>query len=211
MRLHITAVLFAAAALLAVGEDGFTPIFNGSNLDGWMMVGQSGRGYEVADGLLVCPAGEHGNLFTKAEYGNFILRFDFRLEPGANNGIGIRAPFEGDAAYQGMEIQVLDDDSPEYRGKIRPAQHHGSIYDVVAAEPGHLKPAGEWNTEEIRADGRHIKVTLNGAVIVDANLDTITDPEVLKRHPGLARATGHIGLLGHTAKVEFRSLRIKRL
>ena len=128
--------------------------------------------------------------------------------------LGIRAPNEGDAAYKGMEIQILDHDAPVYRGKLKPAQYHGSIYDVVAAKTGFLKKTGEWNYEEILAEGRHIKVTLNGTVIVDANLDEVidaADPAVLKKHPGLARATGHIGLLRHHSRVEFRNMRVKEL
>ena len=203
--------LLIAAASFAADEPGFTPIFNGKDLTGWTIRGQYGPGYIVEDGKIVCPADGGGNLFTEKEYSNFVLRFEFRLEEGSNNGIGIRAPYEGDAAYKGMEIQILDHDAPVYQGKLRPAQKHGSIYDVVPAKTGYLKPTGEWNSEEIVADGRHIKVTLNGAVIVDANLDDVTDPAVLKKHPGLARTTGHIGLLGHHSRVEFRNMRVKEL
>jgi hypothetical protein len=82
---------------------------------------------------------------------------------------------------------------------------------VVPAKTGFLKPTGEWNREEITASGRNIKVVLNGTKIVDANLDTVTDPEVLKKHPGLARTTGRIGFLGHGSKVEFRNIQVKPL
>jgi hypothetical protein len=195
----------------AADEPGFVPIFNGHDLNGWTIRGQYGPGYIVENGMIVCPADGGGNLFTEKEYSNFILRFEFKLEEASNNGIGIRAPYEGDAAYKGMEIQILDHDAPVYQGKLRPAQYHGSIYDVVAAKTGYLKKTGEWNYEEIVADGRHIKVTLNGTVIVDANLDSVTDPAVLKKHPGLARTTGHLGLLGHHSRVEFRNMRVREL
>src|SRR4051794_15146778 len=99
-------------------DDGFTSLFNGKNLDGWVLVARHGPGYVVEDGKIVCPKGGGGNLFTKAEYANFVLRFEFKLEDAANNGIGIRAPLEGDAAYQGMEIQILD---TGYKGKLEPA------------------------------------------------------------------------------------------
>jgi len=209
MRYLLT--LLVAITCFAADEPGFVPIFNGKDLSGWTIRGQYGPGYVVEDGKIVCPADGGGNLFTEKEYANFILRFEFKLNEGSNNGIGIRAPYEGDAAYKGMEIQILDHDAPVYRGKLRPAQYHGSIYDVVAAKTGYLKPTGEWNGEEIIADGRHIKVTLNGTVIVDANLDEVTDPAVLKKHPGLARTTGHIGLLGHHSRVEFRNMRVREL
>jgi len=210
IRMRLSLAFFAALSFLSA-ESGFVSIFNGKDLNGWTLRSKYNPGYLVQDGKIVCPADGGGNLFTEKEYSNFILRFEFKMEEAANNGIGIRAPYEGDAAYQGMEIQILDHDAPVYRGKLRPAQYHGSIYDVVPAKTGYLKKTGEWNFEEILADRRHIKVTLNGTVIVDANLDDVTDPEVLKKHPGLARTTGHIGLLGHHSHVEFRNMRVKEL
>lgn len=207
----LIACFLSTVICLGADESGFVSLFNGKDLQGWRLVGGHGTGYVVEKNLLVCPADGGGNLFTEREYDNFVLRFEFRLAPGSNNGIGIRAPLEGDAAYQGMEIQILDDGDERYRGKIKPAQFHGSIYDVIAAKQGFKKPVGEWNEEEIVADGRHIRVTLNGNIIVDADLDQVKDAAVLQKHPGLARTTGHIGLLGHGTRVEFRHLRIKPL
>jgi len=193
-------------------ESGFTSLFNGKDLAGWKLVGKEGRGYVVENGLIECPSDGGGNLFTEKEYSNFVFRFEFKLAEGSNNGIGIRAPYEGDAAYQGMEIQILDHDAPMYRGKLHPAQFHGSIYDVVPAKTGFLKATGEWNAEEIVANSRQITITLNGHVIVNANLDSVTDPAVLKKHPGLARTSGHVGFLGHgPAAVWFRNVRIREL
>src|SRR5204862_7244111 len=110
----------------------------------------------------------------------------------------IRAPLEGNAAYNGMEIQILDDSGSKYT-HLRPAQYCGSIYDVVPAERGHLKPVGEWNEEEITADGPHIVVKLNGAKIVDADLDKLDPAQVPAKHVGLHNKSGHIGFLGHGA------------
>jgi 3-keto-disaccharide hydrolase len=206
-----TLFLLGFLALNALAADpGFTALFDGKTLNGWRYVGPKSDSYFVEKGLLVTASNARGNLFTEAEYANFVFRFDFKLTEGANNGIGIRAPFEGDAAYQGMEIQILDHDADMYKGKLRPAQYHGSIYDVFPAKTGYLKRT-EWNHEEISANGSRIMVTLNGTVIVDADLSTVTDPEVLKKHPGLKRASGHIGLLGHDSRVEFRNLQIKKL
>ena len=143
------------------------------------------------------PAEGGGNLFTTKEYANFVLRLEWRLWEGSNNGVGIRAPLEGDAAYVGMEIQVLDDDAEVYeKMHLKPTQYTGSVYDVFAARRGFVRRNGEWNSEEIVADGRHIRVTLNGQLITDVNLDDVRDEAVLKRHPGLQRKTGHIGFLG---------------
>lgn len=192
-------------------EPGFVALFDGKTLNGWQLVGAVGRGYLVENGVLVCPEDGGGNLFTQKEYANFVLRFEFRLSEGGNNGVGIRAPLDDNAAYNGMEIQILDDGAPRYRGWLKPAQHHGSIYDVVPAKRGFRKPVGEWNEEEITAAGRRIKVVLNGHTLVDADLDAVTDPAVLKKHPGLARASGHIGFLGHKTRVDFRNIRVKTL
>ena len=150
-------------------------------------------------------------VYTKKEYANFAFRFEFKVEPGGNNGVGIRAPLDGDAAYQGMEIQILDDQHEKYKGKIKSEQHHGSVYDVIPARTGFLKPAGEWNSEEIMMNGSRIRVTLNGVIILDADLITVQEADVLKKHPGLRNKTGHIGFLGHGSLVEFRHIRIKGL
>lgn len=192
-------------------EAGYASLFDGRTLSGWKLVGGTGPGYIVRDGIILCPADGGGNLFTEKEYSNFSFKFEFRLEPGANNGVGIRAPFQGDAAYQGMEIQILDDQNERYKGKIRSEQHHGSIYEVIPARTGYLKQPGDWNSEEILADGFHIRVTLNGVIILDANLDTVREANVLGKHPGLKRKAGHIGFLGHGSKVEFRNIRVKEL
>lgn len=211
MKYALAGFLFVAAAFAAgLAEPGFLPLFNGNNLDGWRLIGGVGPGYVIENGTIVCPSDGGGNLFTEKEYANFVLQLEFKLSEGGNSGIGLRAPYQGDAAYQGMEIQVLDDPAPVYE-TIQPAQHCGSIYGVFAAKEGALKPTGEWNAYEITANGRRISVKLNGTMIVDADLDTAKDPAVLKRHPGLARTTGHIGFLGHKSRVEFRNIRLREL
>ena len=192
-------------------EAGFLPIFDGKTLTGWTLLGGKGGGYGVKDGVIFCAKGGGGNLLTEREYGDFILRYEFKLEPGSNNGIAIRAPLAaGSLAYLGMEIQVLDDTAPQY-AKLNPAQYNGSVYMISAAKRGALRPVGQWNEEEIYARGRHIRVTLNGKVIVDTNLNDVTDRETLRKHPGMLRDKGHIGFLGHNDYVEFRNLRIKEL
>ncbi len=205
-----TVASFALGASVLAQEAGFTSLFNGTNLDGWRLMGKRGTGYVVKDGCIVCPADGGGNLYTEKEYSDFVLRFEFKLTAGGNNGIGIRAPFEGGASSLGMEIQVLDDGDAQY-ANLKPAQYHGSVYGIIPAKRGSLKPVGEWNQEEISAIGRQIKVTVNGQVIVDGNLNSVTDPEVLRAHPGMLRARGHVGFLGHNSHVEFRDFRLKEM
>lgn len=202
----------ASAVLAAPVEPGFVPLFNGRDLDGWILKGGRWPGYLVENGVIVCPAEGGGNLFTVKEYADFILKLEWRLWEGGNNGIGIRAPLTGDVAYSGMEIQVLDDEAEVYQKMpIKPTQYTGSVYDVFPAKPGYVKRNGVWNEYEITAMGRRVKVVLNGATVCDADLDSVKDPEVLKKHPGLQNRSGHIGLLGHGTRVEFRDLRVKEL
>ena len=194
-------------------ESGFVSLFDGQSLAGWKLINQKGDGYGVRNGVIYCATNGGGNLMTEKDYGDFVLRFEFKLEDGSNNGVGIRAPMDGDAAYQGMEIQILEEGAADRGkwGKLKPEQYHGSIYGVVAAKKGALKPPGEWNTEEITAQGRHIKVVVNGTTIVDADLNQVSDPYQISKHPGLFRERGHIGFLGHNDYIEFRNIRIKEL
>ncbi|MDR2145889.1 MAG: DUF1080 domain-containing protein, partial [Tannerella sp.] len=161
----------------------------------------------------VKPSGSFGgNLYTKGEYANFAFRFEFQLTPAANNGVGIRALMEGDNAYNAMEIQILDCEDPVYKD-IQPYQHHGSVYGVIPAEHGAMKPVGEWNEEEIYADGDRIRVTLNGKVILDGNIREASKngtPDG-QQHPGLFNKSGHIGFLGHGSELKLRNIRIKEL
>lgn len=191
--------------------EGFVSIFNGRNLDNWVGNKQS---YVAEDGMIVIKPenGSGGNLYTEKEYADFIFRFEFQLTPAANNGLGIRAPLEGDAAYVGMELQILDNTAEVY-ANLQPYQYHGSVYGVIPAKKGYLKPVGEWNYEEVYVQGTRIRITLNGTVIVDGDIAEARDKGTMdhNQHPGLKNTTGHIGFLGHGSVVKFRNIRIKDL
>lgn len=192
-------------------DQGFIPLFNGKNLDGWIGNKQS---YQAKEGMIVIEpqGGGGGNLFTEKEYGNFILRFEFQLTPGANNGLGIHAPLEGDAAYVGKELQILDSEHEKY-ANLETYQYHGSVYGVMAAKRGYLKPTGEWNQQEVIVEHPKIKIILNGTTILEGDYLEASKGGTLdkKDHPGLQRSSGHIGFLGHGDVVRFRNIRIKEL
>lgn len=192
-------------------SEGFVSLFNGKDLDNW--VGNK-KSYVVEDGMIaVKPSDDSGgNLYTEKEYSDFVFRFEFQLTPAANNGLGIRAPLTGDAAYVGMEIQILDNTAPVY-ANLQPYQYHGSVYGVIPAKRGYLNPVGDWNYEEVTAKGTHIKVVLNGTTIVDGDIAGPRDNGTMdhKDHPGLKNKTGHIGFLGHGSELKFKNIRIKDL
>ena len=192
-------------------SEGFEALFNGKNLDGWQ--GNKTDYYADNGEMVVNPKrGGHGNIFTENEYSDFIFRFEFQLTPGANNGLGIRAPLEGDAAYVGMELQILDNTAPIY-ANLEEYQYHGSVYGVIPAKRGFLNPLGEWNSQEVIAKGSKIKVILNGTTILEGDIKEASKNGTLdhKDHPGLLREKGYIGFLGHGSELKFRNLRIKDL
>ena len=191
--------------------EGFVPLFNGMNMNGWT---GNLTDYIPEGGAIRCiPANRgHGNLYTERDYSDFVLRFEFKLTPAANNGLGIRTPTEGDAAYVGMELQILDNEAEVYKD-LEEYQYHGSVYGVIAAKRGYLKPTGEWNVEEVVARGNKIKVTLNGTVILDGDIAEASKNFTVTRdgkpHPGLSNKSGRIAFLGHGSELEFRNIRIK--
>lgn len=189
---------------------GFKSVFNGKDFSGW-----SGPldCCDIIDGAIIWKLKKGGTIFTQAEYKNFIVRLEFKLPPGGNNGLAIRYPGTGDAAYVGMcECQVLDDNYEQATGqKIDPRQAHGSAYGMVAAKRGYQRPIGEWNYEEVTVKGSTIKVNLNGTIILDADLSTVTDYAGGHAHPGKERTSGHFGFAGHNDPVMFRNISIKQL
>ena len=196
-----------------VPEEGYTVLFDGSSLDAW--TGNKDT-YVIEDGTLAVKPGKGkggGNLYTKGEYGNFILRFEFKLTEGANNGLGIRTPVKGDAAYVGMELQILDNTAEVYKD-LKCYQYHGSVYGVIPALRGYLASVGEWNRQEVIADGTRITVILNGHPIVDGDIGIYVENGRTidgREHPGLGNEKGHIGFLGHGHVLWFRNIRIKEL
>ncbi len=200
---------------------GYELLFDGTNLDQW----HGGKAnYLPIDGAIYVSAnyGADGNLYTNKKYSDFVFRFEFCfVRPGINNGVGIRTKDGVDAAYDGMEIQILDHDDPIYQG-LREYQVHGSVYGIIPAKRIKHKPLGEWNYEEIRAEGDHITVTLNGEVLVDGDIRKACQghnmaPEAGKpnpytvdhqSHPGLFNEEGFISFCGHGEGLKLRNIRV---
>ncbi|MFA7471306.1 MAG: DUF1080 domain-containing protein [Spirosomataceae bacterium] len=193
-------------------KEGFKVLFDGTSMDQWK---GNLEEYVLEDGTITMRPGKYkgsGNLYTKETFSNFVLRFEFWLSPAGNNGLGIRHDYVADASgYRGMELQILDNEHPDYKD-LEPGQYHGSVYKIIPAKRGFLKPAGEWNYQEVIANGSHIQVFLNGEKILDGDLIEATS----KLKPGsfqnaVLNKSGHIAFLGHNSLVRFRNIRIKEL
>jgi len=201
MKIHFLSILPLLFAGHALSQEA-RPLFNGKDLTGW-----KGDGYVVEDGAIVAtPAAK--NLMTEDTFANYVLEFDFQLTPGANNGLGINYPGEGDGAYTGLELQILDDSAEKYKDLL-PTQFHGSIYKLAAAKKGSLKPVGEWNHQKVTVTRFSVVVELNGTEILKQDLDELSKHN--PKHKGVNRIAGHIAFLGHGDKVSFKNITIEEM
>lgn len=193
-------------------EEGFQPLFNGKDLNGWKVYGGKMDAWGVDKGLLFTTGKGGGWLLTDKEFSDYEMQLEYRWEkPGGNSGVAVRAPLTRDVSTKGIEIQLIDDAGYEkvHNYKLKPTQHTGSVYGVVPPSKLPGKGSGEWNKMRIIAKGRKITVELNGEIVTDANLDDHKGQT--KAHPGLLRTKGHVGVQSHGGRVEFRNLRIKPL
>ena len=198
----------ASEMLSAKSQQGFESIFDGESFQGWTGNVES---YQVVDGTILCKEHAGGFLFTEKEYADFVVKFEFKLPPAGNNGLALRYPGEGNPAYEGMcELQVLDSEAPVY-ANLDKRQFHGSAYGMVAAHRGYLREVGEWNFQTVEVRGSTIRTELNGTLILDADLSTVTDFMHESAHPGKDRPSGHFGFAGHSDPVAFRNISIKEL
>lgn len=187
---------------------GFVSLFNGVNLEGWGEVGPPC--WYAQDGVMVCTGIGEGNGWLRSNrmYRNFILRLEYRISPGGNSGIFLRAPHYGRSSRLGMELQIQDD------GTSPPSDTCTSaVYSVVTPRLNPAKPAGEWNQVEITLKDRHLRVVWNGHLVHDINLDDPALSAKLPRTHLLYRRPnwGYIGLQNHRSLVEFRNIFIKEL
>jgi hypothetical protein len=214
-------------------DQGFVSLFNGKDLAGWVVMGKKEQ-WTAADGLLKCLGGPGGWLRTEKEYTDFELRLEFNNTPETNSGVFLRATENGNPAFTGMEIQIMDD-----AGNKDPAKGStGAAYAAIAPAVIATKPPGEWNSYDITLKGMQLKVILNGQTLYDVDLSDPklneevaqsaveglkariakaekegkkppTEPEY-KPFPERAKM-GFIGLQNHGHEIEFRNIRIKVL
>ncbi|WP_218127729.1 3-keto-disaccharide hydrolase [Niabella drilacis] len=188
-------------------KEGYVSLFDGRTLSHWI---DRNHQYEVADGAIVKKIKGYGNLYSAKEYHDFVLRFEFLLTPAANNGLGIRHKLaDGATGYDGMELQILDNDAAPYKD-LKPYQYHGSLYGYVPAKREGLKPAGQWNNQEVQVQGYKVKIVLNGETILDTDIKNLP-AAALAKDPKLLYEKGHIAFLGHDSEIRIRNIRVREL
>jgi hypothetical protein len=199
----------ANAMLAKHSAEGFKSVFNGKDFDGWEGPLEN---YEVVDGAIVCKPKKGGDIYTKAEYGDHVIRLEYKLPRGGNNGLAIRYPGgKAHAATQAMcEMQILDDTDPKY-AKLDPRQYNLSAYGMVPAHKGYLRPVGEWNFVEVTVKGSTLRAELNGTRVLDCDLSKVTQFKDNQAHPGKDNKRGHFGFAGHNDPVAFRNIQIKEI
>jgi hypothetical protein len=220
----IAALLVTSAATLAIGqtgEEGFVPLFPKDGVvKDWLVRSWSDVNkpadpktvWIVKDGILQGGEPRGSWLLSQREYGDFVLKFDFKLGPTGNSGCALRAPLFGDPAFDGMELQMAD---YRYNPQAKDSELTGGIYRAIAPRKQVYKPT-EWNTYVVTLKGSHLTAVLNGEVIQDLNLDE-QNQKVL-RHNGQPCPTvkdrprkGHIGFQELSRGVEHAQIRNARI
>ncbi|HVW02022.1 MAG TPA: DUF1080 domain-containing protein, partial [Planctomycetaceae bacterium] len=185
-------------------EAGWIRVFNGRDLDGWEPVSAAAE-WTVEKGVLV-GRGKPGWLSSKAQYENFELALDYRLPKGGNSGVFLRAwPEGGETGARFLEIQLLDDKAPEFKG-AKPETFTGSLFEIAAPTAKLDTTPEKWHSLRVKLVGERLEVTHDGTDCLDFNLS-----QAMSDREALHRKTGRIGLQSYGPECSFRNIRVRRL
>lgn len=217
MKATLFSLAFLSLVPLSSADDGFISLFDGETLAGWT----NGAGQPVEEGGWVAEdgilhrAGKSGDLYSAKEYGDFELRWDWKIAPKGNSGVKYRVT-RYDKSLLGPEYQVLDNEHPD--GKKTPKRQAGALYDLFPTSVEDSgRPIGEWNASRIVARGNHLQHYLNGNRVVDITVGSDEWKEThaaskFKSLPDFAgNPSGRIFLQDHGDEVWYRNLEIKDL
>jgi hypothetical protein len=203
--------LLCLLLLPAFAGDGWRPLFNGRDLDGWAVADAAGRpGYRVEDGAIRTQPGRGLLWYTREKIGNRTVRVVYKMSSGnGNSGIFIRIPAPPDvenfARNHGIEVQIDDRDNDWHST--------GVLYSMTRALSHPAKPPGEWNTMDITLDGLRTVVRLNGALVTDYDGVSPVPPKAFPWEPerGPRPESGYIALQHHDDKavIWFREISVK--
>jgi serine/threonine protein kinase len=179
-----------------LASEAWVELLNGRDMSGWLQKGHAG--WSVKEGVLTgTSSGPIGWLMSEKEYGDFELELEYRLPPGGNSGVFVRAPEDGNVSGSRFnEIQLLDDSSPKFKS-VDLKGRTGALFGQVAPSKAPFGAANTWRQLKIEVMGNQTKVTLDGIEVLDAPLRVGTD------------SRGHIGLQLYSPGVEFRNIRVR--
>lgn len=226
---HLTSLLLLTclANFAAAGER--EVLYHGKNLKAWEF---PERAWYVDDsGDMACRMKTvtakngkkrvtgRGYIWSKKQYGDFVLNLSYKLSEGANSGVFYRTD-KNDAVQGGFEVQLMDNVGfQKTHGKKDARKLNGSFYDALAPSSDPANPVGEWNTFKLTCNGANIRIAINGTEVINVNVDDWDTPE--KNPDGTANKfktalkdlprTGHIGLQNHGQYVWFKDIVIRPL
>ena len=205
-------------------DTGWITLFDGSTLNGWHTFGATSVSpkWSVDSGAIHFNPkikGDDGDLVSNDSFENFDLKVDWKIAKGGNSGVLFyvqddKQKYE-DTYKTGPEMQVLDDERNE--DNKTPSHHAGSLYDMIQATPGAVKPAEQWNTAEIVSNNGKLDFYLNGAHVVNTNIFDENWKQMIakskfKEWPAFGTfKTGHIALQDHGFNVWYKNIMIKKL
>ena len=206
------------------GDTGWITLFDGTTLNGWHTFGSDsvGGAWGVDSSSIHLNSSSkeaRGDLVSNESYENFDLILDWKISKAGNSGILFYVQDDkkkyGDTYKTGPEMQVLDDERHEDRKK--PSHRAGSLYDMIQATPGAVKPAEQWNAVEIVSNNGKLDFYLNGVHVVnttmwDDNWKKMLADSKFKEWPEFGTfKSGHIALQDHGNDVWYRNIMIKKL
>lgn len=206
---------------LAILQDGYTPLFNGKDLDGWVQRGGKAD-YKVEDGAIVgrsVPKTPNSFLCTAKDYGDFVLELEFKVHPALNSGVQIRSQCFDEAKtlnLGGKEIKVaagrvhgyqveIDPSARAFSGGIYDEGRRGWLADLKGNEAARKAfKGGDWNTFKVECKGNSIKTWINGVPAADLK-DAVTPSGFI------ALQVHGVGDKTDVLDVRWRNIRIKEL
>jgi len=194
----------------APSGEGWINLLDATHAPHWKNVGDDKEIFEIKDEVLhifghtIVPL--RYATYTAENFGDFELHLEFKLAKRCNSGLFLRAQ-PNDPVYRGFEVQVLED-----HGDPPSKNSCGSIYDVVSPMFNLSRPAGEWNSYDIRLQGKQVTITMNGWKIIDTDLSKMTKP--IGKFP-IAYTdlplTGSIALQDHGGEAWYRNFMVRPL
>ena len=212
-------------------DDGWVLLFDGETSTGWAGYNKESfpNGWQIVDGTMHCQGSgrgeagsvEGGDIVFEKPFSNFHLKLEWKISKGGNSGIFYLGQDTHDYIWKtAPEMQVLDNENhPDAKAGIAGNRQAGALYDLIPADPQNTRPAGEWNSVEIKVYKGSVWHYQNGEVVLEYHLWTpewnelVASSKFPKLNPDWAdvAAEGLIGLQDHGDDVWYRNIEIKEL